>query len=160
MVYFRSLGQKSRNNFVHFLVQKKNYVEIYWPLKPTGKGFAVQKVIILWNNFQIPIGSLSNMYSHLSEKKEKKLEMVFCYQNCSDLLWEKKIVLVTEKTFWNWRLKAKICKNFEITWTIYSNSERCEQFLGTECFSTFSWRFLRSNKLEQLEFKLEKIIGI
>ena len=31
------------------------------------------------------------------------LEMVFCYQNCPDLLWEK-IVLVIE-----------ICKNFEIT---------------------------------------------
>ena len=26
------------------------------------------------------------------------LEMVFCYQNCSDLLWEK-IVLVIEKNF-------------------------------------------------------------
>ena len=30
--------------------------------------------------------------------------------------------------------------------SIYSNSER----------STCSWRFLRSNKLEQLEFKMEK----
>ena len=29
--------------------------------------------------------------------------MVFCYQNCSDLLWEK-IVLVIEKNFWNSRL--------------------------------------------------------
>ena len=27
-------------------------------------------------------------------------------------------------------------------------------------FLICSWRFLRSNKLEQLEFKLEKIIGI
>ena len=27
-------------------------------------------------------------------------------------------------------------------------------------FLTCSWRFLRSNTLEQLEFKLEKIIGI
>ena len=27
-------------------------------------------------------------------------------------------------------------------------------------FLTCSWRFLRDNKLEQLEFKLEKIIGI
>ena len=27
-------------------------------------------------------------------------------------------------------------------------------------FLTCSWRFLRSNELEQLEFKLEKIIGI
>ena len=33
-------------------------------------------------------------------------EMVFCYQNCSDLLWEK-IVLVIEKNFWNLRLKAE-----------------------------------------------------
>ena len=33
-------------------------------------------------------------------------EMVFCYSNCSDLLWEK-IVLVIEKNFWNSRLKAE-----------------------------------------------------
>ena len=33
-------------------------------------------------------------------------EMVFCYQNCSDLLWEK-IVLVIEKNFWNSKLKAE-----------------------------------------------------
>ena len=32
--------------------------------------------------------------------------MVFCYQNYSDLVWEK-IVLGIEKTFWNSRLKAK-----------------------------------------------------
>ena len=31
---------------------------------------------------------------------EKKTKMVFCYQNCSDLLWEKN-VLVIEKNFWN-----------------------------------------------------------
>ena len=31
------------------------------------------------------------------------LTMVFCYQNCSDLLWEK-IVLVIEENFWNSRL--------------------------------------------------------
>ena len=56
-----------------------------------------------------------------SDVYEKNLlKMVFCYQNCSDLLWEK-IVLVIEK-------------NFEITWTIYSNSERSEQFLVTEWF--------------------------
>ena len=46
--------------------------------------------------------------------------MVFCYQNCSDLL-------------------------------IFGNRIHT---------LTFSWRFLKSNKLEQLEFKLEKIIGI
>ena len=39
-----------------------------------------------------------------------------------------------------------------------------EQFIqtvkGQNNFLTCSWRFLISNKLEQLEFKLEKIIGI
>jgi hypothetical protein len=46
--------------------------------------------------------------------------------------------------------------------TIYSNSERSEQILvlNRMLFLTCSWRFLISNKLEQLEFKLEKNIGI
>ena len=43
-------------------------------------------------------------------KKKKILEMVFCYQNCSDLLWEKN-VLVIEKNFWNSRLKAENLQN-------------------------------------------------
>ena len=51
-------------------------------------------------------------------------KMVFCYQNCSELLGEKKFQVI-EKNFWN-------C--FEITRTIYSNSVRSEQFLVTECF--------------------------
>ena len=38
-------------------------------------------------------------------------EVVFCYHNCSDLLWEK-IVLVIEKDFWNSRLNAENLQNF------------------------------------------------
>ena len=68
-------------------------------------------------------------------------EMVFCYQNCSDLLWEK-IVLVIEKKIWGWR--PRTCKFFEITRTIYSNSERSEIFLITECFFSCSRRFIIS----------------
>ena len=37
------------------------------------------------------------------------LGTVFCYQNCSDLLWEKN-VLVIEKNVWNSRLKAEFAK--------------------------------------------------
>ena len=58
----------------------------------------------------------------------------FCYQNCSDLLWEKNCSSDWEKTFENWDWRPRICKHFEITRTIYSNSERSEQFLVTECF--------------------------
>ena len=44
--------------------------------------------------------------------------------------------------------------------SIYSNSERQLQFLKHNAFVTFSGRFLRSDTLEKLEFKLEKIIWI
>ena len=64
---------------------------------------------------------IPNMYEMIQtytkvsfQTRPSNLAMVFCYQNCSDLLWEK-IVLV-------------------ITRTIYSNSEGSEPFLVTECF--------------------------
>ena len=63
---------------------------------------------------------------------------VSCLDNCSDLLEDKNVLVI------------------EITRTICSNSERSEQFLVAECFLSCSWRFLRSNKVEQLGFKLEK----
>ena len=45
-------------------------------------------------------------------------KIVFCYQNCSDLLWDK-IVLVIEKNFWNSRLKAENLQKFwEFVWTV------------------------------------------
>ena len=47
----------------------------------------------------------------IKEKKIDKTQMVFNYQNCSFLLWEKN-VLVIKKNFWNSRLKAKNLQNF------------------------------------------------
>ena len=41
----------------------------------------------------------------------ENVETVFCYQNYSDLLLEK-VVLVIEKNFWNSRRKAKNLQNF------------------------------------------------
>ena len=46
---------------------------------------------------------------------------------------EEKNVQVIKKNFWNSRLK-RICKHFVITRTIYSNSERPEEFLVMEWF--------------------------
>ena len=59
--------------------------------------------------------------------------MVFCFENCSD--------------------REKLLK-------IYSNCERSAQCLKQDAVLSFSWRFLRSNTLEQLESKLEEIIGM
>ena len=44
-------------------------------------------------------------------KNVEHKKMVFCYQNCSDLLWEE-IVQVVEKNFWNSRLKAEDLQKF------------------------------------------------
>ena len=43
--------------------------------------------------------------------------------------------------------------------TIYSNNEKSYQFLNQNAFLTCSRGFLISNKLDQLEFKLENILG-
>ena len=86
--------------------------------------------------------------------------MIFCFQKFSDQYTVRKIVQVVENCFWNSRLKLRINKNFEITRTIYSNSEKTPQFLKRNTFFTCFCRLLRSNTLEQLEFKLEKLIGI
>ena len=77
--------------------------------------------------------------------------MVFCFQNCSYLTTQwKKIVLEIEKNFW---------KLFKMTKTIYSNSERSVQLLKQNTFLTCSWRFLRSDTIEQLEFNWKKWLG-
>ena len=69
--------------------------------------------------------------------------MVFCYQNCSDLLWEKNVLVI-----------EKILRSLEFIQTVIGQNN------FSECFFNFSWMFLISNKLEQFEFKLNKIIGI
>ena len=43
-------------------------------------------------------------------------------------------------------------KEFEISRTIYWNSERAVQFFKQNFFLTCSWRFFRSLTLEKLEF--------
>ena len=50
-------------------------------------------------------------------------------------------------------------KNFKITTTIYSNSERSERFLKENTFLTSSWRFFKSNDLEGFTFKTGKKLG-
>ena len=74
--------------------------------------------------------------------------MVFCYQNCSDLLWEK-IVLVIEKNFWKFKAEGWVFANFLRSLKNYFNSERLEQLFETEYFLSCYWRFLRFNTLAQ-----------
>ena len=75
-----------------------------------------------------------------------KIVLTFC---------EKKLFQWSRKTFEIRGWRPRIFKIFVIPWTIYSNSESSDQFLEQTAFLTYSSRFLRSNTLEQLEFKLE-----
>ena len=72
----------------------------------------------------------------------------------------KKIFKSSRKRFEIPGWRPRIWRFFEISRTIYSNSERPEQFLVTECFLTCSCRFLISNKFKHLLSKLEKKIEI
>ena len=80
--------------------------------------------------------------------------MIFCYQNHPELLWEKNVLM--RKTFENRGWRPRSCKNR----IIHLNIDRSHKFLKQSAFSTCSWRFLRSNSLEQFKFKSKKIIGV
>ena len=90
-------------------------------------------------------------------KEERKGKRVFCFENCSDLLWEQ-IVLVIENKFCTFEAEGQeFEKKFDSTRTIYSNSERSVQFLKQ---NTCYWWFLRSDTLEEIKCQLEHIIGM
>ena len=67
-----------------------------------------------------------------------RVEMVFCYQNYSDLLWEKNCSSDWEKLFKFEAEGWEFAKIFEITRTSYSKSERTVQFLTQNAFLTCS----------------------
>ena len=88
----------------------------------------------------------------------------FMLLNLLNLLLKHQNGILFPKLFWpNVRKNCSsdreqlLNKVFEITRTIYSNSERSDKFWKQNVFLTCSWRFLRSNMLEQLKLKLEKI---
>ena len=77
------------------------------------------------------------MYVYVKKEKEKKTD------NRHPLVWYQIINgILLPKLFWPTVRKncssdrEKLFKTFEITTTIYSNSERSGQFFVTECFVT------------------------
>ena len=103
-----------------------NSSRISWIISYQNSGWKRNRQTCAWGKkFYFPQHFLS---------EEPKQEMAFFYQDCSDLLWEK-VVLGFEKNFEIQGWKTRICKMFEITRTVHSNSEKLEQFFVTECFS-------------------------
>ena len=65
--------------------------------------------------------------------KVKCWQMVFCYQNCSDQLWEKN-VLVIQKNFWNSRLKAENLQKFWDPYHIFFKQWNVRTIFGNRMF--------------------------
>ena len=146
---------------IHIATRSESCVGSWCKLIYLGRSFFVKslkelelkKKVVFLSSINLLLYEIWNYNRKVKQERGRK--MVFCFQNCSDQLWEKNVLLI-KKNFWNLRLKAKNLQNF----LDHMSSERSEQFLKQNAFLTCSWRFLRSNILEQLDFKLEKIIGI
>ena len=79
--------------------------------------------------------------------------MVFCYQNCSDLLGEK-IVLAIKKNFWNSRLKAENLQ--KILRSFIQKVKGQKKFWYKSAFLTCSWRFLRYKYIRTIIIQIGK----
>ena len=79
-------------------------------------------------------------------------------------LFPKNVLTYCEKSLFQWSRKTfeirdsglRICKKFEITWTIYSNSERSEQFLVTECFFNLFLEISQISKNRAIRIQIGK----
>ena len=110
------------------------------------------------SNYIFTVRHLSiNLFSYILLILTYRASLVFCYQNCSDPLWEK-IVLVIEKNFWNSRPRPRIFKNFEITRTIYSNSAHWRYSCRPWHFSYYT--FLYQSVLYTLVMHMNAIISV
>ena len=120
----------------------------------------VIKILII--AFYQPISSEGALFFQSSTKRDKK-------NSLGGLFRKKRTGILLPKLFWP-TVKFFFCKFsafslefqkfFSITRTIYQTVKGQNNFWSQNAFLTCSWRFLISNKLEQLDFKLEKIIGI
>ena len=116
---FLTLGNLSRNPFwrhlMGILLVKKSldlkFVKAIQPLKVrTVWTWNLQKAETQTNELTT-LENRSNKSILVIFHRTMTATMAFCYQNCSDILWER-IVLGIEKNFWNSRLQAENLQNF------------------------------------------------
>ena len=140
--FHHSLSTACKKNWSRFLRSKEvkgsnfdNFIKKMFEVKGY-RNFKIWHFNLLWareswiatcENFKRIMG---NSVSSITAK------IVFCYQKFSDILCEK-LFLLSRKTneIRSWR--PRICKKFEITRTICSNSEKSEQFLVTDFFNLY-----------------------
>ena len=109
----------------------------------------ILKMFHFWGSYRFPLDLMLHLVK-TSMTQPNRLIMFFpklfrptVRKNC--FLWSRKpLKFEAEDRF------------FEIIGTIYSNSEKSEQFLKQNSFLTCSWGVLRSNTLKQFKFKLGK----
>ena len=122
ILFFVDNGQFSPRNW-----KKKYFSGVSWDIHSIG---LTNRAIVSQKTSPWNTSMWKNMLAII-----KTRGMVFCYQNCYDLMW-KKNVLVIKKKNWNSRLKAKNLQKF---WYHQNNlfkqcSERSEKCLVAEWF--------------------------
>ena len=124
--------QKCNNFKVHTLLQLQPFIDRANSGQLTTYSECTfcklwQKLQIYFEHIQIPynIGFLTNQLRYFKNLKSYRIFdlrfLVFCFDEFSDLLWEK-IVLVIEKNFW-------MCKNFANSLPSASNFKTFSQTL-------------------------------
>ena len=149
------LEQKNGANYLSPSFSLSSH-ELLWNNKHTkNQASILMPCSILSNHFvtwQVPLLVLANFspqkMAWFQNWSRHRLGLVFCFQNCSDLLWEK-IVLVIKKSFWNSRLTAENSQNF---WDYLKNLgirtvKGHTNFWNRMLFLTCPWRFFRSNTI-------------
>ena len=107
-----NMDLKTRNWFVHPNAQCFSGRSCISQISIIVRFFCTLYAMIFFSFFFLPN---FNICKSFQTRENLNWEMVFCYQNCSDLLWEK-VVLLIEKNFWNSRLKAENLQNFWEHW--------------------------------------------
>ena len=120
-----NLTGKKRSNFLYrllFIIKTKCFHECYESTKKSSNRLI--SVFFFKLHFFLHVFKCQHYFSiwiliyQIWETSRNKLKNHSVTKNCSEIR--------------GW--KPRICKIFEITRTIYSTSERSEQFLVTECF--------------------------
>ena len=115
----------------------------FYPIVSKG----VQNTLV-WNMVKL---------SKTKRKKNQINEMVFCFQNCSDLLWGKVVQHL--------KFEAKSQKFWDHQNNLFKQGQVRTVF-KTGCSLTYSWRFLRSSmyfgtiiiQIRNLQEKLQTIM--
>ena len=91
-----------------------------------------------------------------NRKEERKGKRVFCFEDCSNLQWDKIVLVVEEKLLKILGLQPPICKHFRLHKNNLLEQWKVKTIFETKyIFLTCYWRFLRSDEFKQIKIPIK-----